>query len=260
MERRGQAWVLLIVLGLQLLVLFSCICPVAANPLTTVTLKIQEEASVDISPGSPGIVTFTGTVTCLKFGPDTVEVDLMPGTTCGGEVCVVPPNFVFSQSSGQERSENFTVTAKVKQDVLCDETFTVTVGGSYKQSGIIESIDDVVGTIIIEQYYLVSIVHEKILNISVKAELPVAGKNYERVSLKIDTPEDKHGLFKLQMSITSKGSLGTSNPVKIVKVIPLGVVERSITEKISSIIFSPMVLALIVIVIVVAIIIKVKRG
>lgn len=299
MRIKGQACVLLLVLGLLFFALISCVSPVVANPLTTVTLELQEEASVDVSPGSAGVVTLHGTVKCVKYGPDPVKVFLFANST-SGSASVVPGNFVFSGSSGAEQTDTFSVTTRVAQGTSCYETHTVTVDGYYDQGGMQYEIVPVSGTIIIEQYYLIVLKSEKGFSISTKSgdhgtlefdihnegngndvflvdfenrkemedqgfdlpeptEVAMPEKAVESLKLRIETPEDKSGDFELKLSVTSQGSNKTSNPVKVIKVIPLEVEERSIAEKIGSIILSPLVIAIIVIIIVVAIIVKLKR-
>ena len=157
MGNRGQVLVLLMVFGI-----FFSLTPLLpyqgeASPFTEVTVELQEEpAGVDVSPGSAGIVTIHGTLTCIKWGPDLVKVFLIANSTLG-DAHVVPANFVFSGSSGSESVESFSVSTQVPQGTSSSESPTITVSGYYDQGGIRYSIEPDTALIIVEQYYLAEV-------------------------------------------------------------------------------------------------------
>jgi hypothetical protein len=153
MERRGQILVILLALGFLFLVIPISTNQVQANPLTIVTLTLQEDPPhVDVSPGSPGVVTITGTVTCVKYGPDYVKVFLSASCETS-DASVVPPSFVFTQQTGQEKTETFSVTTRIPEGYPCKATPAITVSGYFDQGGLRTNIAPVSQIIIIDQYY-----------------------------------------------------------------------------------------------------------
>jgi hypothetical protein len=153
MERRGQMWVLLIVLGLLFLAIPLTSNNVQANPFTTVTLSLEGDPPiVDVSPGSSGMVTIEGWVTCVKYGPDSVKVSLFAESDTGS-ASIVPPNFVFTGSSGTEQTESFSMSTRVPTGYPCKANPSITVSGYWDQGGLRTNIAPVSQIIIIEQYY-----------------------------------------------------------------------------------------------------------
>jgi hypothetical protein len=139
---------------------------VQANPLTTVTISLQgDPPCVDVSPGSPGIAVVNGEVRCTKYGPDPVEAYLIAESETGG-ASVVPPNFVFSGSTGTTQTDTFSVTTRVPMGCSCSTTPTITVGGSYSQGISSDTITPVSTIIIILQYYDVEVSSEKGFNLT----------------------------------------------------------------------------------------------
>lgn len=124
-----------------------------ASPLTIVTLKLQPDPpSVDVSPGSAGIVTMHGEISCTKYGPDPVKCFLQ-GSSDFGPAPVVPSNFVFSGSSGGEQSDTFSVTTRVPMGTTFTMTPAITVQGYFDQGGLRNNIAPVNQIIQIEPYY-----------------------------------------------------------------------------------------------------------
>ncbi len=124
-----------------------------ASPLTIVTLSLQADPpKVDVSPGSAGIVTMHGTVTCTKFGPDLVKV-FLTGTSDFGTAPVVPSSFVFSGSAGTATTEKFSVTTRVPMGTTFTLTPAVTVQGYYDQGALRDTVNPVSQIIQIEPYY-----------------------------------------------------------------------------------------------------------
>lgn len=89
--------------------------------------------------------------------------------------------------------------------------------------------------------------------------MPENGK--ENVSLKIGIPEDKSGNYDLEIFIQSKGS--EESDFIAISTIParLNIVEPSITEKISSVVLSPLFIGVIILIIVIIVVlIRRKKG
>ncbi len=153
MRNTGRVLVIFFILTAFLLAPSICIIPAKANPLTTVTLGLQEDPPhVDVSPGSSGLVEMQGWVKCVKYGPDQVKVFLEAQCDVGG-ASVIPPSMVFSGATWSEQTENFNVTTKVPQGYPCAATPQITVGGHYEQGGMQYQIEPVSQIIIIEQYF-----------------------------------------------------------------------------------------------------------
>jgi hypothetical protein len=124
-----------------------------ASPLTIVLLSLQAEPpKVDVSPGSAGIITMLGSVTCTKYGPDPVKV-FLTGSSDFGPAPVVPSSFVFGGSAGTESSATFSVTTRVPVGTTFTLTPAVTVQGRYDQGGLTGTISAVNQIIQIEPYY-----------------------------------------------------------------------------------------------------------
>jgi hypothetical protein len=124
-----------------------------ASPITVVTLTLQPEPpKVDVSPGSSGIVTLTGTVYCLKYGPDQVKVSLSGSSDISG-ASVIPPNMVFGGTGGSEETRSFAVTTRVPQGTTFLATPQVTVAGNFVQGGLQYNINPVMQIIEVEPYY-----------------------------------------------------------------------------------------------------------
>lgn len=304
MENRGQVLVLLMVFGIFLSVTPLLAYQGEANPFTEVTVDLQEEpAKVDVSPGSAGMVSIHGIVTCIKWGPDLVKV-FLNATSDFGPAPVVPANFVFSGSSGSESVESFSVSTKVPQGTSSSETPTISVSGYYDQGGMRYDIEPDTALIIVEQYYLAEIYfgenYETGINLTAKSgervnldfivhnagngndifeidfenrdelesdglelpeplEIPVPEKGNVSVSLRIGIPEVSTTGFPLVLIVLSKGSLDCEYIEKVYKFVTLLVEEKSIVEKIGSIILSPLVIVLIIVMILISIIVWLKR-
>jgi hypothetical protein len=124
-----------------------------ASPITVVTLTLQPEPpKVDVSPGSSGIITLTGTVYCLKYGPDQVKVALTASSDISG-ASVIPPNMVFGGTGGAEETRSFSVTTRVPQGTTFLATPQVTVSGNFVQGGLVQNVNPVMQIIEVEPYY-----------------------------------------------------------------------------------------------------------
>ncbi len=158
-EVRRMKRVSIMIIALLTMTMFSTILILVpenseASPLTVVTLSLQPDPpKVDVSPGSAGIVTIHGSVSCPKYGPDLVKVALT-GTSDFGLAPVVPANFVFSGgSTGAVQEETFSVTTRVPMGTTFTLTPAITVQGYFDQGGLRNPINAVSQIIQIEPYY-----------------------------------------------------------------------------------------------------------
>lgn len=246
MKDRGWAWFTMMIVAIILLAQTLYFTPAKASPFTTVNLALESDPpEVDVSPGSSGMVTITGTVTCVKWGPDTVKVSLIAEADCG-EASVVPANFVFSQSSGTEESETFSVSTRVPNGYPCTATPAITVSGYWDQGGLRTQIAPVSQIIIILQYYKMEIsvidpiisaapgdnvdfnfnlynrgngedtfhvdienrapLNKKGFKLSAPAEVPACPDDGRNVHFEIGIPENITGNFTLYFSVRSEGA------------------------------------------------------
>ncbi|MEE9151310.1 MAG: choice-of-anchor T family protein [Thermoplasmata archaeon] len=298
MESKGQIFGLLIIIGLLFLSTYSCVFPVKANPLTTVTLSLQAEPpTVDVSPGSSGIVKMDGEVTCTKYGPDSVKVHLTAESELGG-ASAEPVTFVFEGISGSEETQPFKVSTRVPMGTTSSLTPILTVQGYFDQGGLRTAIPQVSQIIIILQYYNIEYFIED-REVSVKSEenvkikfivvnvgngediFQIDFKNREdlqnkgfklpaplevqmeedanrSISLEISAPEGNSGTHVADISILSRGSLGSDFSEEVIMSIHL-VVTSNLGGQIGSIITSPLTIVIITIVIVVAVFLKIRK-
>lgn len=155
---RLAVWVMISQVLFSVLLILPSSC---ANPLTEVTLDLQDEPpKVDVSPGSSGIVTAHGTVTCEKWGPDLVQV-FLSGSSPFGPAPVIPDSFVFSGQAGSVNVDTFSVTTRVPVGTSCNEEAFITVEGYYDQGGMRDDIEPVSVQINVLQYYLIRVEDEK---------------------------------------------------------------------------------------------------
>lgn len=298
MRNKGRDLVLLIVLVSIILVPYLNVIPVKANPLTTVTIELQEEeAYVDVSPESSGIVEITGEITCTKYGPDQVSVHLEAESESNG-ASVIPANLVYAGASGSIQTDTINVTTRVPQCTPCTETFTLTVGGYYEQGGMQYDIVPESATIIVDQYYGVGVFvkeEELLVKSGEDAEIefrihntgngndiflvdfenrkdlkddgfelpridefPLPQMANESIKLEIGVPEGVLGEYLVQISITSMKSEEGELPIEYILEVKLNVEARSIGEHIGTILTSPLTIGIIVIVILVVIVLKLK--
>jgi hypothetical protein len=152
---RRYSFIIIAMLTLSMLGMMISSVPeeAEASPLTVVTLSLQPDPpNVDVSPGSPGIVTMTGEVTCTKVGADYVKVYLA-GSSEFGLASVVPPSFVFSQQSSQEKTESFSATIRVPMGTTYMSTPALTLSGYFDQGGLRQNVPPVSQIMKIEPYY-----------------------------------------------------------------------------------------------------------
>jgi len=279
MGKIGQVLVFIMVVGVLFSGIPLSAIPARANPLTVVTIELPEEpVEVDVSPGSDGIVEVEGTVTCKKYGPDEVKVFLMASSDTGG-ASVEPPSFVFSGVSGSEETKSFSVSTRVPMGYTSSATPTLTVSGHYDQGGLRTSIQPVSILIIILQYYKIEVdiedreitvksgenakiefvvtnvgngddiieidfknreyLQSKGFNLPSPLEVQMAENANKSISLEIGAPEDKSGGYIAEVSILSKGSIGSNYPEEVIMSIHLKVTS-SFGGQIGSIITSPL--------------------
>lgn len=246
MGARGKTCFTITIVTIIFLAQVLYFTPVKASPFTTVNLALESDPpEVDVSPGSSGIVTMEGTVTCVKWGPDTVKVSLIAEADCG-EASIVPANFVFSQSSGTEESEAFSVTTRVPNGYPYLATPAITVSGYWDQGGLRTQIAPVSQIIIILPYYKMEIsvidpiisaapgdnvdfnfnlynkgncediyqvdienrapMNKKGFKLSAPVEVPICPDEGRNVFFEIWVPENITGNFTLYFSVRSEGA------------------------------------------------------
>ena len=199
MENSSRILVTLTVLMILTLTICFGVIPVSANPLTEVTLSLQEEpAYADVSPGSSGLVNIEGTVTCEKWGPDQVKVYLNATSTHGG-ASVVPPSYVFTGTGGSEETKPFGVTTRVPQGTSSSELVTVTVSGYYVQSALQYDIEPQSALIIVDQYYLVEV--------NSTEGLDLTGKAGENKDIKLNIKNAGNGNDVFEIDFQNRGDL-----------------------------------------------------
>lgn len=298
MGNRGQVLVLLIVLGVLFSAVHFFVIPVKASPLTTVTLTLQEDPpTVDVSPGSSGIVEMHGTITCIKYGPDDVKV-FLSGSSDFGPAPAEPSNFVFSGITGSEETQPFIVSTRVPMGTSSSLTPSLMVQGYFDQGGLRNTIPQVSQIIIIMQYYKIEYFIEdrevsvksgeniKIEFVMVNAgngedifeidfknretlqnkgfklpaplEVQMAEDTNKSISLEIGAPDGNKGNYIAEVSILSKGSLGSDFPEEAIMSIRVEVTS-SLGGQIVSLFISPITLLIAVIVVVIVIILRMKR-
>lgn len=265
MRNRGRVSITIVIFLLLVPLLFSI--PVKANPLTVVTLSLQSDPpSVDVSPGSSGMVSIAGEVTCVKWGPDMVKVFLMADSETGS-ASVVPASFVFSGSAGSESTETFSVTTKVPQGYSSSANPAITVSGYYDQGGLRTSIAPVTQIIIVLPYYKIGasakdpIVQAKpgenaniyfevfnegncddvfLIDLENKGELESKGfrlptpmevqiteDSSKNISYEVGIPRNISGIHSLNLVITSQGSESSGGNYKYKMTITMDIASKS---------------------------------
>lgn len=292
MGSKGQVFGLLIIVWLLFLSSYSCIANVEASPITTVTLALPEEQpTVDVSPGSSGIVEMDGEITCEKYGPDDVKVFLQ-GSSDYGPAPVEPSSYIFSGVSGSVESQPFKVSTRVPIGTSSSETPTLTVSGYFDQGGLRYSIQPVSQIIVILPYYKVRYYIEdrevsvqsgegekiefKIINygncedffqidfenrdelmskgfkMTEPFEVHMEEDSNKSISVQVTAPDGISGTHMADISIQSQGSLESDSPEKVILHIRL-IVSNSIGGHIGSFITSPLGIVVIAAVIVAAV-------
>jgi hypothetical protein len=298
MESKGQIFGLIIIIGLLFLSTYSCVDCAEASPLTEVTLALQEDIpTVDVSPGSSGVVEMDGEVTCEKYGPDDVKV-FLTGSSDFGPAPAEPASFSFTGVSGSVETRPFKVSTRVPMGTSSSITPTLTVQGYFDQGGLRTTIAPVSQIIIILQYYKIQyFIEDKEVSVEsgegVKIEFTVVnsgnGEDFfqidfenrdeliskgfrmtepfevhmeedinKSINLHIMAPEGDTGTYNGEISIISKGSLSTDSPEEVI--LPIHIeVTSNLGGQIGSIITSPLGIGIIAVVIVVAVYLKIKK-
>jgi hypothetical protein len=298
MEGKGHIFSLLIIIGLLFLSSYSCVVCVKANPLTEVTLALQEDIpTVDVSPGSGGVVEMDGEVTCEKYGPDDVKVFLTASSDFG-PAPAEPASFVFSGVSGSVETQPYKVSTRIPMGTSSSLTPSITVSGYFDQGGLRSTIPQVSQIIIILQYYKIKyFIEDRSVNINTgenaKIEFIVTnlgnGEDFfeidfknrndlqskgfkltqpfevnmeeetnKSISLHVNAPEDKSGTYPAEISILSQGSTHSNSTEEVIMSISL-IITSNIGRQIGSYITSPLGIVTIAIVIVVAVFLKKRK-
>jgi hypothetical protein len=267
MRNRGRVSLSITIVIVLLLAPLLFSIPVAASPFTVVTVSLQEDPpSVDVSPGSSGIVTMAGEVTCVKWGPDQVKVFLEATSETGG-TSVVPNSFVFSGSGGSEHTETFSVTTKIPMGYSSSANPSITVGGYYDQGGLRTSIAPVTQIIIVMQYYKIGVFTEDTLvqaesgenanidfniinegngddiflvdlenrgtleskgfKLPTSMEVPIDENGSKNINYDVGISKDISGTHNLNLIITSQGSERSGGNIKYKMTITLDISPKS---------------------------------
>ncbi len=211
MGRKIRLYVSIGTFLILIMMTFLAALPVSASPLTSVTLDLQDEApSVDVSPGSSGIVEVNGVVTCVKYGPDQVKVSLAGSSDMGG-TSVDPPNMVFSGVSGVEETRTFMATTRVPQGTTSTATPELMVSGIFVQGGLQYPVNPV--SIIIEVVPYCKIAVEP-----VEREIKVnAGEDLhiEAVITNVGNCEDIYSIDMMNRASLANNGFGMPSPMEI---------------------------------------------
>jgi hypothetical protein len=289
MGSRGQIFSMLIITVFFFLSIFSWVPTSEASPLTTAIPSLQEEPpTVDVSPGSSGIVEMDGEITCEKYGPDDVKV-FLTGSSDFGPAPVEPSSYVFSGVSGSVETRPYKVSTRIPTGTSSSLTPTITVYGYYDQGGLRSTVPPASQIIIILQYYKIQyFIEDKEVSVNsgegVKIEFRVVNvgngedffqidfKNRDQliskgfkmtepfevhmeedtnksVSVQVTAPDGVSGTHMAEISIQSQGSLESDSSVEVILHIRL-VVSNSIGGHIGSFITSPLGIVIIAAVIV----------
>lgn len=298
MEGKQRIFGMLIIIGLLFLSTYSSVTCVEASPLTEVTLALQEDIpTVDVSPGSSGVVEIDGEITCEKYGPDVVRAFISSEIELGS-ASLEPVSFLFDGVSGSEETLPFKLTARIPQGTSSSLTPSLNVYGHFDQGGLRSTIPPASQIIIILQYYKIGYyIEEKSVQVNsgenAKIEFKVInygnGEDFfeidfknrddllskgfklkepvevnmeedtnKSISLHISAPEDSSGMYVAEISILSQGSLSSNFSEEVI--LPFHIeVTSNIGGQIGSFITSPLGIIIIAIVIVVAVYLKTKK-
>ncbi|MCD6461976.1 MAG: hypothetical protein J7L61_04465 [Thermoplasmata archaeon] len=123
-----------------------------AGVRTIVTTGLSPSSqTVDVSPGSTGVVIFSGTVT-VQSGERTVVS--LKATAQGGTATVSPSGLVFNAGGGTA-----TVSVSVKEPPETSYSFTdvVTLSGTWQSGGLAGQVQESSATIVINQFYRITV-------------------------------------------------------------------------------------------------------
>ena len=304
MEKFGRIFVWALTICMLFSIILSGSIFTVGNPLTEVTLDLQDESpKVDVSPGSSGMVTITGSVTCKKWGPDLVKVYLT-GNSSHGDASVIPHDMVFDGSAGSVEERTFSVYTRIPKGTSCYETITVTISGYYVQGSMQYEIEPVSIEIIVLQYYRVEVFfnngQSQNFNTTVKSgsrvnleflvhnagngndrfevdfedreewenegfglpdpiEISLKEKRNKSISWTIKTPADKYQLNFIMLQVSSLGSRENGGKIRYLSPIYIRTNEHTITDRIGSVLFSPLVILLIIVISLIIIVVWFKK-
>lgn len=131
--------------------------PAEAGLLTIVQADINEGyLEVDVSPGSTGSVTFTGTIEVTNYNSATPLIVSLMATIGLGTATVAPPSMVFQ---GGKTSDNFQIVCVIPLLSPFQPT-TITVSGTWQQGGIVNNIQPATATLMISQFQRMTVFSE----------------------------------------------------------------------------------------------------
>ncbi|UCE38792.1 MAG: hypothetical protein JSW00_06065, partial [Thermoplasmata archaeon] len=123
-----------LILLVSFFVLLSCLTivptSIKADPITTVTIQIGPTSrDVDVAPGSTGIVSFPGNVTCETYNTAApCMVELSANSTIGS-VGLSPAGMIFQ--GAEDNVQQFVVDVTVPLLTSCSEEHSCTIEGTW---------------------------------------------------------------------------------------------------------------------------------
>lgn len=130
---------------------------VQGSPVTNVTLSLQSgPPQGDVSPGSSGLVTILGNVTCTTNGTEEVKV-ILEGHSDLGSFSLFPSSFYFEGNNELLNSQSFRITLRIPQGYQPDEPLQLYITGQFIENNLTYPISDLVHTIEIQPYYNIKV-------------------------------------------------------------------------------------------------------
>jgi hypothetical protein len=162
MKIRGKTTILIASwMAMGSLVMWMPTC-VQGSPESNVTLSLQSDPpEADVSPGSSGLVTISGNVSCTTNGTKDVKV-ILNGHSDLGHISIFPSRFYFEGDNDSWNTRSFRITSRVPQGYIYDEPLRLSIAGQFIEDNFTYPISDIVYSIETQPYY----------NIKVDAPLP----------------------------------------------------------------------------------------
>jgi hypothetical protein len=129
----------------------------AAGPFTEVSVDMDDLVEVEVGPGSKGIATINGIVTCQTANPTQCIVSLSPTSTVG-TTTIDKPNIVFQGGGIQTR--DIEVGIVVPMFTNASESESSTVHGTWQQGGTAGQVQSDITQVIILPFYRLTIFSE----------------------------------------------------------------------------------------------------
>ncbi|UCE37245.1 MAG: hypothetical protein JSW00_17500 [Thermoplasmata archaeon] len=153
--RRAGSILVFAMIFLSLLSLFSISSK--AGVFTEVTVEVPPACEVDVSPGSSGIATLQGTVTCQTLNTLTPVSVTLEATSTIGWVTISPGGVIFQ---GSHQSEDINITIGVPITTSTTGDYTCTISGTWEQGPTTGPVNEDSFQILIKSYYMMTIYSE----------------------------------------------------------------------------------------------------